>query len=131
MLHQLSPQTVITKFEALAKAGTELVQTDLPASELGTFADLALKARSQKISSVSFVPPAIETYDPDIDKIRSMIADAIEKSEAAPTDGSDGKAGGGSKGFNAHKTGSTTGGSLGSLSSGYAANQANDLGKVC
>ena len=50
MVQQLSPQTVITKFEALAKAGTELVETDLPASELDTFAQLALKARSQKIS---------------------------------------------------------------------------------
>jgi len=131
MLHQLSPQTVITKFEALAKAGTELVQTDLPASELGTFADLALKARSQKISSVSFVPPAIETYDPDIDKIRSMIADAIKKSEAAGSSDSHGSGGSGGKGFNTHKSGSTTGGSLGSLSSGYAANQSDDLGKVC
>ena len=54
----------------LAKAGTELVETNLPASELDAFAQLALKARSQKIASVSFVPPAIITDDPDIDKIR-------------------------------------------------------------
>ncbi len=127
MVQQLSPQTVITKFEALAKAGTELVQTDLPASELDTFAELALKARSQKISSVSFVPPAIQTYDPDIDKIQSMIGDAIEKSEAAPAP----KPAKHTKGFSAHKGGATTGGSLGTLSSGYAANQAEDLTKVC
>jgi LCP family protein required for cell wall assembly len=127
MVQQLSPQTVITKFEALAKAGTELVTTDLPASELDTFAQLALKARSQKISTVSFVPPAILTYDPDIDKIRTMIDDAIEKSQAPAEESSAKK----TKGFNLRNGGSTTGGSLGSLSSGYAANQADDLTKVC
>jgi anionic cell wall polymer biosynthesis LytR-Cps2A-Psr (LCP) family protein len=127
MVQQLSPQTVITKFEDLAKAGTELVQTNLPASELDVFAQLALKARSQKISSVSFVPPEILTYDPDIDKIRAMIADAIEKSEA-PAEKSPAKP---TKGFSTKTSGSSTGGSLGSMSSGYAANQADDLTKVC
>jgi LCP family protein required for cell wall assembly len=127
MVQQLSPQTVITKFEALAKAGTELVQTNLPASELDTFAQLALKARTQKISSVSFVPPAILTYDPDIDKIRTMIDDAIEKSEV-PAEESPAKK---TKGFNTRSNDPTTGGSIGSLSGGYAANQADDLTKVC
>lgn len=128
MVQQLSPQTVLTKFEELAKAGTELIQTDLPASELDVFAQLALQARSQKIASVSFVPPAIQTYDPDIDKIRTMVDDAIEKSEAPPKKSGTTKA---TKGFNVRKDGSTTGGSLGSLSDGYAANQAQDLTKVC
>ena len=41
-----SPQTVITKFEALAKAGeSTAARPNLPASELDTFAQLALKAR--------------------------------------------------------------------------------------
>ena len=83
MLQQLSPQTVLTKFEALAEASTHLIETDLPASEVGEFTQLALKAKSQKVGTVSFVPPAINTSDPDIDKIRSMIDDAIAKSEAA------------------------------------------------
>jgi LCP family protein required for cell wall assembly len=127
MVQQLSPQTVLTKFEELAKAGTELVQTDLPASELDVFAQLALQARSQKIASVSFVPPAIETYDPDIDTIHSMIDEAIEKS-VAPAGEDPVKQ---TKGFNARTSGSTTGGSLGSMNSGYAANQSDDLTKAC
>jgi LCP family protein required for cell wall assembly len=128
MVQQLSPQTVITKFEDLAKAGTELVRTDLPASELDVFAQLALQARSQKIASVSFVPPAIQTYDPDIEKIRTMIDEAIEKSQAPAEKKPTTKQ---SKGFNVRKGGATTGGSLGTLSGGYAANQAEDLTKVC
>ena len=130
MVQQLSPQTVLTKFEELAKAGTELVQTDLPASELDVFAQLALQARSQKIASVSFVPPAIETYDPDIAKIHAMIDEAIEKSEA-PAEQQTEAGSRPSKGFNKRNSGATTGGSLGSLSGGYAANQSDDLTKVC
>jgi hypothetical protein len=130
MLQQLSPQTVITKFEALAHAGENMIETNLPASELGTFAELALKARSQKVSSVSFVPPAINTSDPDIGKIRSMISTAISSSEKPKSDSSPAKPHHG-KGFTTHSGGASTGGSIGSMSGGYAANQANDLSKVC
>ena len=124
MLQQLSPQMVLTKFEALAKASESLLETNLPASELNTFVDLALKARTQKIATVSFVPPQIVTADPDIDKIHQMIDTAIKQSTG------DGKAKAG-KGFSRRHQGPQTGGSLGSMSSGYAANQAADLSQVC
>lgn len=126
MVQQLSPTTVISNFQEIAQAGQELVQTNLPASELDTFAELALKARSQKISSVSFVPPAINTGDPDIDKIRDMIDRAVERAEGG---GGDGTAQAG-KGFS-QRGGVTTGGSIGSLSGGYKANQSQDLAKAC
>jgi hypothetical protein len=124
MLQQLSPQMVLTKFEALAKASESLLETNLPASELNTFVDLALKARSQKIATVSFVPPQIITSAPDIDKIHSMIKTATARSEGTE------KAHAG-KGFSKRHQGPQTGGSLGSMSSGYAANQADDLSQVC
>ena len=126
MLQQLSPQTMLTKFEALAKAGERLVHTNLPASELDAFAQLALKARAQKVATVSFVPPQVNTSDPDIDKIHAMIDTAIERSETPAK-----KKAGSGKGFAAKRGGETTGGSIGSLSGGYAANQAGDLSKVC
>jgi LCP family protein required for cell wall assembly len=129
MLQQISPEMVVTKFREFAEAGEQLIETDLPASELDAFAQLALKARSQKIASVSFVPPAVSTSDPDIDKIRSMIDTAVERSEAAPEDGT--KPARPNKGFAANKGGATTGGSIGSLSGGYAANQSQNLSKVC
>jgi LCP family protein required for cell wall assembly len=127
MLEQLSPQTVITKFQSLANAGEQLVQTNLPASELDTFAQLALKARSQKVSTVSFVPPAINTANPDIDKIHSMIQTAIDRSEG----GSSSQQHRPTKGFSAHHGGPSTGGSIGSMSKGYAANATQDLSRVC
>lgn len=131
MLQQLSPATVITKFQALASAGENMIETNLPASELDTFAELALKARSQKVSSVSFVPPAINTSDPDIGKIRSMIAAAIKASEKTGSNGTAPARPHPGKGFTARSGGASTGGSIGSMSTGYAANQATDLSRAC
>ena len=130
MLQQLDPQTVLTKFEEFAAAGEELVETNLPASELDTFAQLVLKAKSQRLGTVSFVPPAINTSDPDIDKIRTMIDSAIERSDGGTGDKDQGGPRRG-RGFAVGKGGAGTGGSLGSLSEGYAANGTDDLTKAC
>jgi polyisoprenyl-teichoic acid--peptidoglycan teichoic acid transferase len=91
MLHQLSPHTVLLHVESIATAGKQLMSTDIPASQLGTFIDLALKARSQPVATVSFVPPMIKTYDPDYGLIRAKVANAIARSEAA--DSGDGPTG--------------------------------------
>jgi polyisoprenyl-teichoic acid--peptidoglycan teichoic acid transferase len=135
MLQQLSPRTVITKFEKIAKASEELITTDLPASELGTFAELAMKARSLPVATVSFVPPAINTGDPDVRKIRRMVDRAVEQSEAKD-DGGTGKRhrpADGKHGFSAKQAGpgSSVGGSLGNLQEGYAANAADNLSSAC
>jgi LCP family protein required for cell wall assembly len=136
MLQQLSPRTVVTKFESIAKASEQLVTTDLPASELGTFAELAMKARRQPVATVSFVPPAINTGDPDIDKVHSMVQEAIDRSEgdgagttAGPKTRTPKKAAA-RKGFSKHR-GSSVGGSIGNLHDGYAANESSDLSSAC
>ena len=129
MLQQLSPKTVITKFERIAKASEQLITTDLPASELGTFAELAMKARSQPVSTVSFVPPAINTGAPDIEKIQSMVQSAIDKSESGAKAGGHKRA---KHGFSRKDAGGgTVGGSVGNLQEGYAANASTDLSSAC
>ena len=130
MLQQLSPRTVITKFEDIAAASEELITTDLPASELGTFAELAMKTRSQPVSSVSFVPPAINTGDPDVEKIHRMVQKAIDKSDGTSSGGAGAKPGKKHKGFSRAGS-STVGGSIGSYAEGYAANKADDLSSAC
>ena len=93
-----------------------------------------MKARSQPVSTVSFVPPAINTSRPDIDKIHSMIAAAIEKSQAKPAAGTKQPARHRKQaGFTRKKavSGSTVGGSLGNLRQGYAANASSDLSSAC
>jgi polyisoprenyl-teichoic acid--peptidoglycan teichoic acid transferase len=82
MLAQLAPSTVLTRFQGIAKAGKSVVNTDIPASQLGTFVDLALKSKKLKVSSFSAVPPLIRTGNPDFALIRTKVADAIRRSEA-------------------------------------------------
>ena len=125
MLEQLSPKTVVTKFEKIAKASEELIRTDLPASELGTFAELAMKARTQPVSTVSFVPPAVITAHPDVAKIHAMVQAAVDRAEGS-TDAAQPR-----KKRPPRVTQATTGGSIGNMSDGYLANEAADLSSAC
>lgn len=90
MLNQLSPSTVLTKFQGIASASKQVVKTDIPAGELGTFTDLALDAKKLPVSSFSAVPPLIHTGDPDFALIRTKVAAAIAKSESLDKGGSGG-----------------------------------------
>jgi LCP family protein required for cell wall assembly len=90
MLNQLSPSTVLTKFQGIASASKQVVKTSIPAGELGTFTDLALDAKKLPVSSFSAVPPLIHTGDPDFALIRTKVAEAIAKSESLDKDGSGG-----------------------------------------
>ena len=81
MLKQISPQSAVANFEDIAAASSEMISTNLPASELDRFMQLALKARSQRISTVSLVPPLINTASPDIALIQSTISAAIARAE--------------------------------------------------
>lgn len=95
MAGQLDPQTVLLRFQKIASASSGLVETDLPQSELGRFADLAIKTRSQKIRGVNFVPPLIKPWDYDASVVTSTVRSTIaasEKSGEKPAKGSAGTA---------------------------------------
>jgi len=132
MLQQVSPTDVVKHFDSIASAGRAMFKTSIPTSEVGTFVDLALKARKQKVATVSLVPPAINTGHPDIAKAHGLVADAIAKAEGKDDEsGKSGKSGG----TKPHKKQATpqqlTEGSYGSLSTGYVANQTDDLSSAC
>ncbi|WP_416956465.1 LCP family protein [Nocardioides sp. T5] len=157
MLQQVSPQVALRNFEKIAGASSAMVSTNVPRGEVDRFVDLALKAKSQKIATLSLVPPMVNTANPDIDLVHAKVAAAIAKAEgrapeqtaeAAPAETDDETAEtpapaaespapeqGTAPTPAAPATPSTppavTGGSLGSLSTGYAANQSEDLGAVC
>lgn len=87
MLAQMNPQTVLLKFQGIAQASEKVVSTDIPQGELGTLTDLALKARSEKISSVQFVPPLIRPAFPDFPLIRRTVQQALRASTSTTTKG--------------------------------------------
>lgn len=122
LLHQVSPQQALTNFESLAKASSQMFSTNMPASEVDRFIGLALKARDQKVATLSLVPPLINTADPDMDLVHSKVAEAIDQAEGeAPPPAKKAK----------RHPDAVTGGSIGSLSKGYAANQTDDLAASC
>ncbi|MGI8888121.1 MAG: LCP family protein [Nocardioidaceae bacterium] len=82
MLQQLDPHTVLAHFRAIAQAGKQIMSTSIPASEVDTFIALAGKARALPLASVAFVPPRVDTTDPDWDHVRAMVKDTIDKAEA-------------------------------------------------
>ncbi len=81
MLEQISPEVAVRNFQKIAKASTQMISTNVPQSEVDNFMGLALRAKSQKIATLSLVPPTINTADPDIDPGPADGAEAIDKSE--------------------------------------------------
>jgi LCP family protein required for cell wall assembly len=123
MLHQVSPETVLTNFEKIAKASSQMISTDIPATEVDRFMGLALKAKSQPVATLSLVPPMVDTAHPDIAMIQRKVAAAIAASTHPSANAVH---------HHRRKTPSTvTGGSIGSLSTGYAANHSTDLTDAC
>lgn len=84
ILAQMKPANVLLRFQDVAKAGSELVETDIPESMLGRFVDLAAKAQGYAPVDVELVPPAVDPDAPDFDVIRQLVADGV--AAAAPQD---------------------------------------------
>ena len=84
MLKQLNPANVLTRFQDVAKAGSQVVKTDIPQGTLGRFVELAVKAKGQAVNDIEFVPPAIDPAAPDYDYIRSTVAAALAPAAPAP-----------------------------------------------
>ena len=81
MLQQVSPQVALRNFEKIAGASSAMVSTDIPRGEVDRFVELALKAKSQKIATLSLVPPMINTANPDIALVQEKVAAAIARAE--------------------------------------------------
>lgn len=77
ILKQFTPVTVVTKFQDIAKAGQQVVKTDIPQSMIGYFTDLGMKTRTLPVHNLELVPPAVDTTDPNYTKIHSMVRKAL------------------------------------------------------
>jgi anionic cell wall polymer biosynthesis LytR-Cps2A-Psr (LCP) family protein len=77
MLRQLEPATVLTRFEAIADASSDLVRTDIPQSMLGVLSDLAVSSRDAPVRRLELVPPAIDNQFPDYALARQLVAEAV------------------------------------------------------
>jgi polyisoprenyl-teichoic acid--peptidoglycan teichoic acid transferase len=128
MLQQLSPQKVLLKFQSIASASSQVISTSIPDSEVGTFVDLALKAKGQKVTSVQFVPPLVLPKHPDFTAIRGLVDKAVAAAEKPPSSSATAGSSGGSGASGA--TGSSASSSASGGSSGSADGQV-DAKAVC
>lgn len=78
ILAQMSPANVLLRFQEIAKAGTQLVETDIPESMLGRFVDLAAKARAHTPLNVELVPPDVDPEYPDYEVIHQLVAAGVK-----------------------------------------------------
>ncbi|WP_226344391.1 LCP family protein [Agilicoccus flavus] len=88
MMRQLTPANVVLKFRQIADVSGSVLKTDIPDGDLGRLGDLALQAKSQKITSVQFAPPLIKPWDYDPQVIRDKVEQTIVASQKAPSTGS-------------------------------------------
>jgi LCP family protein required for cell wall assembly len=85
ILREADPANVLLHYTELAGAAESTLATDIPQGSLNALVQVALRAKSQAITSVQFVPPLIpDTRDPDFQLIRATVQEAIKASEDAP-----------------------------------------------
>jgi LCP family protein required for cell wall assembly len=77
MLRQFDPGNIVTKFQAVAAAGTQVVSTDIPQGMLAHFVDLGTKTRELPIEKINFVPPEFDGVHPDYAYIQQRVQDAV------------------------------------------------------
>jgi hypothetical protein len=90
MLKQLDPATLLAKFEDIANAGTKVVDSNVSASQLGSFVDLAMKAKGQDIKRLTIGPPdfdasfsTVPDFDQIHDRVKKLLASASSESSPA------------------------------------------------
>lgn len=106
MINQFKPTTVLTKFSDIMSAGKDLVETDIPQSQLGSFINLANKTRKTPFKRLTLgAPDFSRTFStfPDFNLIHTRVdgllkeatnagaKEAAAKKSAAKKSGSSGK----------------------------------------
>lgn len=78
LLAQASPANVLTQFQGVAKAGREVVKTDVPQGMLGYFVNLASKTKALPIEGVALTPESgVDPENPDYSDISALIDAAL------------------------------------------------------
>lgn len=77
MLRQLDPATVLTRFQAIAEASSNLVRTDIPQSMVGVLSDLGVKSREHDIVRLELAPPLVDNVAPDYALVHEAVAIAV------------------------------------------------------
>ncbi|WP_255305131.1 LCP family protein [Microbacterium sp. 3J1] len=85
ILAQFTPQTVLTRFNEVAAAGTALISTDLPQDKLPEFFDLMTKAKEQQVTTIELTPETgVDEYEPDYAFIHQLVQQTLHPPTETP-----------------------------------------------
>ncbi|WP_375424248.1 LCP family protein [uncultured Friedmanniella sp.] len=79
IIKQASPTTLLSRYEDIAKAGKQIVQTDVPQEVLPLLVDLGLRVKDGNVRSIVFRngEDGFLSYNPDFDVMRDRVKAAI------------------------------------------------------
>jgi LCP family protein required for cell wall assembly len=73
-----NPLNLLRNYQDVAKAGQEVIRTDIPRTLLPAFVDLALKVKEHRLKSVVFrYDDSFNPGDPDFDYVHETVAKAL------------------------------------------------------
>jgi LCP family protein required for cell wall assembly len=86
ILDQFTPTTVLTRFQDIASAGSQIVHTDIPATMIPFLTELALKAKGQKLTTIELTQEnEVDPDDPDFGRIHQLVDEALHPATATPS----------------------------------------------
>ena len=81
VLDQTNPETVLTRFEAIADASGDMVVSDIPQGMLPAFVDLAMRMQDANLNRLLFVngKNGFQPWDPNYPMMREQVAETIAR----------------------------------------------------
>lgn len=74
MANQLDPAQVMSRFQQIASASQEIVETDIPRADVANLLEAARRASGQPFTQVSLMPPLVEPWDADYEQVHEIVA---------------------------------------------------------
>lgn len=87
IIDQANPATLLTRYEAIAAASSEMLITDIPQRDLAEIVELALRVKDAQVTRLVYSPGknGYSYSDPDFEAMRAAVTDAIESPAPTPS----------------------------------------------
>ena len=87
IIEQADPATMLTKYEAIAKASQDIVTTDLPQELLPAMVTLAMRVRDGNTRRYLFATnkDGFKPWDPDFDAMRAKVEASLQETSDQPS----------------------------------------------
>ena len=88
VIKQANPTTLATRYEAIARASKDIIQTDVPQEMLSMLVELSLRVKDGNIRSIVFKHGAngFSSPDPDFDLMRERVKKALGEAKSDTKD---------------------------------------------